>query len=73
MVVVALLKVTLYESETDKVLLKKHYLPRYQLVMDENNLLKISTIHFFWEAMPPEVDEAYGISASLGSDVHEKS
>lgn len=65
MVVVALLKVTLYESETDKVLLRKHYLPRYQLVLDENNLLKISTIHFFWEAVPPEVDEAYGISASL--------
>jgi hypothetical protein len=30
-------------------------------VLDENNTLKISSILFFWEAMPPEVDEAYGI------------
>jgi hypothetical protein len=61
MVAVALLKVSLFDSGTDKVLLRKHYLPRYQLVLDDHNTLKISNILFFWEAMPPEVDEAYGI------------
>ena len=61
MVAVALLKVSLFDSRTDKVLLRKHYLPRYQLVLDDHNTLKISNILFFWEAMPPEVDEAYGI------------
>jgi len=61
MVAVALLKVALFDSRTDEVLLRKHYLPRYQLVLDDNNTLKISKILFFWEAMPPEVDEAYGI------------
>ena len=61
MVAVALLKVALFDSRTDEVLLRKHYLPRYQLVLDDNNMLKISNILFFWEAMPPEVDEAYGI------------
>jgi hypothetical protein len=61
MVAVALLKVSLFDSRTDEVLLKKHYLPRYQLVLDGNKKLKISKILFFWEAMPPEVDEAYGI------------
>jgi hypothetical protein len=61
MVVVALLKVALFDSGTNQVLLRKHYLPRYQLVLDERGALKISTILFFWEATPPEVDEAYAI------------
>ena len=61
MVAVALLKVALFDSRTDEVLLRKHYLPRYQLLLDHNKTLKISNILFFWEAMPPEVDEAYGI------------
>ena len=61
MVTTALLKVALYESGSDKVLVRKHYLPRYQLVLDEKGRLKISEILFFWEATPPEVDEAYAI------------
>jgi hypothetical protein len=61
MVAVALLKVALFDSKTNDVLLRKHYLPRYQLVLDEKGTLKISTILFFWEATPPEVDEAYAI------------
>ena len=61
MVAVALLKVALFDSRTNEVLLRKHYLPRYQLVLDEKGTLKISTILFFWEATPPEVDEAYAI------------
>ncbi len=61
LVVVALLRVSLFDSKTDEVLLKKHYLPRYQLVPDEEGTLKISTILFFWEALPPEVDKAYAI------------
>ncbi len=61
LVAVALLKATLYESKTNKVLLKKHYLPRYQLVLDDKNTLKISVIQFFWEAMPPEADAAFAI------------
>jgi len=61
MVTTALLKVVLYESGSDRVLVRKHYLPRYQLVVDEKNRLKIKEILFFWEATPPEVDEAYAI------------
>jgi hypothetical protein len=61
MVAVALLKVKLFESKTDEVLVGKHYLPKYQLVLDEKGNLKISKIQFFWEATPPEVDEAYVI------------
>jgi hypothetical protein len=61
MVATALLHVALYETKTDKVLLKKHYMPRYQLVVDDRNTLKISQILFFWEATPPEVDAKYAI------------
>jgi hypothetical protein len=61
MVAVALLKVALFDSKTDEVLVRKHYLPRYQLVLDEKGTLKISTILFFWEATPPAVDAAYAI------------
>jgi hypothetical protein len=61
LVAVALLNVALFDSRTNEVLVRKHYLPRYQLVLDEKDALKISTILFFWEATPPEVDEAYAI------------
>jgi hypothetical protein len=61
MVAVALLKVALFDSQTNEVLLRKHYLPRYQLVLDEKGALKISVIHFFWESTPPEIDELYAI------------
>lgn len=61
MIAVALLKVALYDAKTNQVLVRKSYLPRYQLVLDDRNTLKISTILFFWEASPPEVDEAYAI------------
>lgn len=61
MIAVGLLDVTLFDSKTNEVLVRKHYLPRYQLVLDEKGKLRISTILFFWEAMPPEVDAAYAI------------
>jgi hypothetical protein len=61
MVAVALLDVTLYESKTNRVLLKKHYQPQYQLVIDDANTLKIKKILFFWEAMSPEFDAPYAI------------
>jgi hypothetical protein len=38
-----------------------HYLSRHQLMPDEKGTLKTSTILFFWEATPPEVDGAYAI------------
>ena len=57
----ALLNAVLFESKTDKALLRKHYLVRYDLVLDDNNTLKIKKILFFWEVVPPELDAEYGI------------
>ena len=52
-VVVVLLRVQVFDSQTGEVLLRKSYLPHYQLVLDENNTIKIKKIQFFWEVMPP--------------------
>jgi hypothetical protein len=61
MVATAFFLVALYESKTNKLLLKKHYLVKYNLVQDETDKLRIKTIIFFWEAVPPEVDALYAV------------
>ncbi len=61
-VVVVLLKVQVFDSRTEKVLLRKSYLPWYKLILDENKDIKIQKIQFFWEVMPPgtlEVNELF--------------
>ena len=61
-VVVVLLKVQVFDSKTKEVLLRKSYLPWYQLVLDEDSTIKIKKIQFFWEVMPPgtlEVNELF--------------
>jgi len=65
MVAVAFLDATIYETATDKVKVRKNYLSLYELKLDENGALKIATIRFFWEALPPEVDgAAYAVDTS---------
>ena len=65
MVAVAFLGATIFESATDKVKVKKDYLPLYELMLDDKGALKIKTIRFFWEALPPEVDTAgYAVDKS---------
>ena len=61
----AFLKATIYDANTDLPLLQKHYLPLYELMVDENHQLKIKTIRFFWESSPPEVDAHY---SGVGKD-----
>jgi hypothetical protein len=57
-VAVAFLEATIFETGTNRVKVKKNYLPLYELKLDEKGALKIATIRFFWEALPPEVDGA---------------
>jgi hypothetical protein len=65
MVAVAFLEATIFETGTDKVKVKKNYLPLYELMLDHKDELKIATVRFFWEAMPPEVDSAaYAVDKS---------
>jgi hypothetical protein len=58
MVAVAFLGATIFETATDRVKVKKDYLPLYELMLDDKGSLKINTIRFFWEASPPEIDAA---------------
>ncbi len=58
MVSVAFLEATVIDTATNKVKVKKDYLPLYELKLDGDGALKIDTIRFFWQAMPPEVDAA---------------
>ena len=65
MVSVAFLEATIFETGTNSVKVKKNYLPLYELILDDKGDLKISTIRFFWEALPPEVDgAAYAVDKS---------
>jgi hypothetical protein len=63
LVAVAFLMATIFDAKTDAVKVRKHYLPLYELTLDENDTLKIKTIRFFWEASPPEVDAQYSGAA----------
>ena len=65
MVSVAFLEATIFETGTDRVKVRKNYLPLYELKLDDQGALKIATIRFFWEALPPEVDgAAYAVDKS---------
>jgi hypothetical protein len=65
LVAVAFLEATIFETGTDRIKVRKNYLPLYELKLDEKGALKISTIRFFWEALPPEIDEAaYAVDKS---------
>jgi hypothetical protein len=65
MVAVAFLEATIFETGTNRVKVKKNYLPLYELRLDNKGALKIATIRFFWEALPPEIDgAAYAVDKS---------
>ena len=65
MIAVAFLEATIYETGTDRVKVRKNYLPLYELKLDDRGALKIAVIRFFWEAMAPEVDgAAYAVDKS---------
>jgi hypothetical protein len=69
MVAVAFLEATIYETGTDRIKVRKNYLPLYELKLDEKGTLKIATIRFFWEALAPEIDgAAYAVDKSKWGD-----
>lgn len=63
LVAVAFLVARIYDSRSHELLVQKHYLPLYELQLDDNGRLQIKTIRFFWEASPPEVDAKYSGAA----------
>ncbi len=68
MVAVAFLEATIFETATNRIKVNKKYLPLYELKLDDTGALKIATVRFFWEALPPEVDgAAYAVDKSKWS------
>jgi hypothetical protein len=52
-VAVVLLKTEVADRKLGKVVVVERYLVHYQLVLDENNTIKIKKILFFREVLPP--------------------
>ena len=47
--------------KTGEVVVKKNAMAHYELILDENNTIKIKTIRFFWEVLPAGVQEFYDL------------
>jgi hypothetical protein len=60
-VVVVLFRMEVTNRKTGEVVVEKSAMAHYELVLDENNTLKIKTIRFFWEVLPPGVPEFYDL------------
>jgi hypothetical protein len=60
-VVVALFRMNVIDRKTGEVVVNKEAMSEFELVLDENNSIKIKTIRFFWEVLPPGVPEFYDI------------
>jgi len=57
--VVVLFRMEVVDTKTNEIAIKKSALAHYQLVLDENETIKIKKILFFWETMPPDKKEFY--------------
>lgn len=60
-VAVVLFRMEVVDTKKNEVVIKKSALAHYELILDENKTIKIKTIRFFWEVMPPGVKEFYEI------------
>ncbi len=63
LVAVAFLIARIFSTKDDQLLVQKHYLPLYELIIGDSGQVEIKTIRFFWEASPPEVDARYSGAA----------
>ena len=60
-VVAVLFGMEVINRKTGEVVVKKSAMAHYELVLDENGAIKIKTIRFFWEVLPPGVPEFYDL------------
>jgi len=61
MAVAVLFGMEVFNRKTGEVAVKKSAMAHYELVQDGNDSLKIKTIRFFWEVLPPGVPEFYDL------------
>lgn len=60
-VVCVLARTEVTDRKTGKIVVRKRYLPRYQLILDEKNTIKIKSLVFFWEVLPPGAMEVHEV------------
>jgi hypothetical protein len=60
-VVVVRFGMEVIDRKTGEVAVRKSAIAHYELVLDENSTIKIKTIRFFWEVLPPGVPEFYDL------------
>jgi hypothetical protein len=58
---VVLFRMEVVDAKKNEVVIKKSALAHYELILDENKTIRIKTIRFFWEVMPPGVKEFYEV------------
>jgi hypothetical protein len=59
--VVALFRMNVINRKTGQVVVDKKAMSHYELALEAGNALKIKTIRFFWEVLPPGVPEFYDL------------
>ena len=60
-VAVVIFGMEVVDTKKEEVVIRKSAIAHYELVLDENDTIKIKTIKFFWEVMPAGVKEFYEI------------
>ncbi len=58
-VAVILFRMEVVDTKKDEVVIRKSAMAHYELVLDENETIKIKKILFFWETMPLDKKEFY--------------
>ncbi len=57
--VVVMFTIDVYSRKTGKIVVARTAMSHYELILDENKDIKIKTIRFFWEVLPPGVKEFF--------------
>lgn len=64
--VVVIFNIDVHDRKTGLIVVKRNAIAHYNLILDDQKTIKIKTIRFFWETMPPGVKEFYEIFGREG-------
>jgi hypothetical protein len=59
--VVVLFNMEVVDTKKNQAVITRSAMARYQLALDENETIKIKSIHFFWEVLPPGSPEFFDL------------
>jgi len=64
--VVVIFNIDVHDRKTGLIVVKRNAIAHYNLILDDQKTIKIKTIRFFWETLPPGVKEFYEIFGREG-------